>query len=70
MKREEAKKELNKDEWQDIDLIDINELIDKIYDDFEKQIKELEAICEELVNLPKGVESHSWSDYKRKHNVT
>ena len=33
---------------------------------FNKTVKKLELICDELVNLPKGVESHSWSDYKAK----
>ena len=28
-----------------------------------EQFKELEIICSELVKLPKGIESHSYSDY-------
>jgi len=32
--------------------------------EFNAKVGKLEAICEELFNLPKGVESHSWSDYK------
>lgn len=28
-----------------------------------EQVKELEIICSELVKLPKGIESHSYSDY-------
>ena len=31
------------------------------------KIELLESICEELVRLPKGVESHSWSDYKEEN---
>ncbi len=31
------------------------------------EISKLKAICKELVNLPKGVESHSYSDYKMKN---
>lgn len=27
-------------------------------------IERLEKIIEEAINLPKGVEPHSWSDYK------
>ncbi|MEA3330618.1 MAG: hypothetical protein U9Q29_02870 [Campylobacterota bacterium] len=38
--------------------------VHKIVDDLVDKIKSLEIICDELVNLPKGVESHSWSDYK------
>jgi hypothetical protein len=37
-------------------------------DELETIIKQLELICDELVKLPKGVESHSWSDYKMKKN--
>ena len=42
-------------------------------DELEVEIKELtktinllESICVDLVNKPKGVESHSYSDYKYK----
>ena len=28
-----------------------------------EKVKELEIICSELVKLPKGIESHSYSDY-------
>ncbi len=34
--------------------------------EFNTKVKKLEANCEELVSLPKGVESYSWSDYKIK----
>lgn len=32
----------------------------------DKKIKHLETIVQEAINLPKGIEPHSWSDYK--HN--
>ena len=33
-------------------------------DELEDEIKLLKKICEDLVKMPKGVESHSYSDYK------
>lgn len=36
----------------------------------ENQILHLENIVKETINLPKGVEPHSWSDYKIKKNAT
>ena len=44
-----------------------HELINKIFDDFELKIKKLEAILEETVKMPKGVEPHSLSDYKEEN---
>lgn len=29
-----------------------------------ERVRQLEAICRDLVSRPKGVESHSYSDYK------
>lgn len=31
------------------------------------RVKQLEAVCRDLVSKPKGVESHSYSDYKREY---
>ena len=40
--------------------------------EFNHKVKILEKICEDLVNMPKGVESHSYSDYKliKKESMT
>ena len=48
----------------DLSTQELSILINKIYDDIDKKIQFLESICDELVQLPKGQESHSWSDYK------
>ena len=31
------------------------------------RVRQLEAICRDLVSRPKGVESHSYSEYKREY---
>jgi len=43
-----------------VELPTVTQLVTELLD----TIEELENICEELVALPKGQESHSWSDYK------
>ena len=40
-----------------ISLVKLNIMLDKIYADFED-------LCEGLVLMPKGVETHEYSDYK------
>ena len=40
------------------------EAVDRMVFDYCKKIERLEKICAGLVVLPKGVESHEWSDYK------
>jgi len=50
------------------EMQDLIKAVHTLAESFEKEqseVKKLESICEELVNLKKGVESHSWSDYKR-----
>ena len=42
-----------------ISLVKLNIMLDKIYTDFEQ-------LCEGLVLMPKGVETHEYSDYKSK----
>ena len=42
-----------------ISLAKLNVMLDKIYSDFEE-------LCEGLVLMPKGVETHEYSDYKSK----
>lgn len=34
--------------------------------ELENKIKQLESICDDLVDVSKGQESQSWSDYKGK----
>jgi len=58
-RKEEVLKAYNKSETT-VEIDYVHELIDNLVD----TIKDLENICDELVNLPKGQESHSWSDYK------
>ena len=40
-----------------ISLVKLNILLDKIYSDFEE-------LCEGLVLMPKGIETNEYSDYK------
>jgi hypothetical protein len=44
------------------DMQEIIHVVNKI--SVEPKIKHLETIVQEAVNLPKGIEPHSWSDYK------
>lgn len=44
--------------------VNIN-LLKKV-EELEKEVKELREIIKEAINLPKGVEPHSYSDLKNK----
>lgn len=50
-------KEENHNIVNQISLVKSNIVLDKVYSDFE-------ALCEGLVKMPKGVETHEYSDYK------
>jgi len=41
-------------------------LVQDVIEDLIDRVNLLEWTCEEAINLPKGVEPHSWSDYKIK----
>ena len=67
-------------QYQNGDFILTGNGIDEIYKGFteeflrldemqDSQIADLEAMLEEAIKLPKGVEPHSYSDYKEKNNV-
>ncbi|MEA2090950.1 MAG: hypothetical protein U9O83_01130 [Campylobacterota bacterium] len=58
-RKNEVKKVYDYAEYS-IELDTVHKLVDELVD----KIKTLESICDELIELPKGVESHSWSDYK------
>ena len=35
----------------------------------EEELKQLEAMVKDAINLPKGIEPHSFSDYKANHET-
>jgi len=49
-------------------LKNVESLLRMANTDFEEENQNLKEIIKEAINLPKGIEPHSYSDYKQKLN--
>jgi Mrp family chromosome partitioning ATPase len=47
-------------------ILNMSDVFDGLVGNLVERIQLLESICAELIKLPKGKESHSWSNYKDK----